>query len=288
VTRDIGKINCDSGEQFWIGEKLTSMGPGPTKTFVFRSNLPTCMTTNHRVLIATEGFAALGLITPDYVIPNHFVQIPDGAVDLAGGSTVYYTALPNDGVTAIDASGKRIPNVATNLAGQSVSLTAVNPPATIDIVEYRHAEWDHYFITGIQDEITKLDNGTFAGWARTGYGFKSYPLNAPGSNVVCRFFSTSFAPRSSHFYTPFALECANVQANPDWQFEGPVFNIPVPDLSGACPAGTLPVYRLYNNGQGAAPNHRYTTDLGVRAQMIARDWVPEGYGALAVVMCAPS
>jgi hypothetical protein len=106
--------------------------------------------------------------------------------------------------------------------------------------------------------------------------------------VVCRFFSTSFGERSSHFYTPFANECAIVKNSHDWQFEGEVFNIPVPDTNGACPAGTVPVYRLYNDGQGAAPNHRYTTDLAVRADMIAHGWIPEGYGPLAVMMCAPA
>jgi hypothetical protein len=161
------------------------------------------------------------------------------------------------------------------------------PPATADLVEYHHAEWDHYFITSIADEITKLDNGVFAGWARTGYRFKSYALGTAGSATVCRFFSTSFAPRSSHFYTPFAGECAIVKTNPDWSFEGDVFGIPVPTLAGVCQAGTVPVYRLYNNGQGAAPNHRYTTDLAVRQQMIQQGWVPEGYGDLGVIMCAP-
>ena len=78
-----------------------------------------------------------------------------------------------------------------------------------------------------------------------------------------------------------------MKTNTDWQFEGEVFAIPVPDASGACAAGAAPVYRLYNNGQGGAPNHRYTTDLGVRAQMIASGWIPEGYGPLGVIMCAP-
>jgi hypothetical protein len=64
--------------------------------------------------------------------------------------------------------------------------------------------------------------------------------------------------------------------------------VAVPDLiTGACPAGTQPVYRLYNNGMGAAPNHRYTTSLATRAAMLAQGWVPEGYGADAVIMCAP-
>src|SRR5262249_13669291 len=35
-------------------------------------------------------------------------------------------------------------------------------------IEYHHADFDHYFVTAIADEITKLDNGTFAGWTRTG------------------------------------------------------------------------------------------------------------------------
>ena len=78
-----------------------------------------------------------------------------------------------------------------------------------------------------------------------------------------------------------------MKTNPDWQFEGEVFNIPIPALDGTCPSGTLPVYRLYNNGQGAAPNHRYTTDPSVRAQMMLTGWMPEGYGNLGVMMCAP-
>src|SRR6187431_753626 len=47
-------------------------------------------------------------------------------------------------------------------------------PATADAIEYYHAVFDHYFITTIADEITKLDNGTFVGWARTGRQFKVY------------------------------------------------------------------------------------------------------------------
>jgi len=174
---------------------------------------------------------------------------------------------------------------------QTVAVTGTGtvtpPPATVQLIEYYHAAFDHYFITGIADEITKLDNGTFVGWVRTGLTFKGYPSGTAGTVVVCRFFSTSFDPKSSHFYTPFANECAIVKANPDWLFEGEVFNMAIPDINGVCQAGTIPIYRLYNNGQGAAPNHRYTRDLAVRAQMIAAGWIPEGYGPLGVIMCAP-
>jgi hypothetical protein len=161
------------------------------------------------------------------------------------------------------------------------------PPPTVVAVEYYHANFDHYFITAIADEITKLDNGTFVGWARTGRSFKVYPSAANGLNAVCRFFSTSFAPKSSHFYTPNAPECTVVKANADWQFEAEVFWVTYPAVDGSCPAGLVPVYRVYNNGQGAAPNHRYTTDLQVRSDMLGKGWIPEGAGDVGVIMCAP-
>jgi hypothetical protein len=49
----------------------------------------------------------------------------------------------------------------------------------------------------------------------------------------------------------------------------------------------MPVYRLYNNGMGGGPNHRYTASATIKAQMIALGWTPEGYGPDAVIMCAP-
>ncbi|MDQ6618624.1 MAG: c-type cytochrome [Pseudomonadota bacterium] len=159
-------------------------------------------------------------------------------------------------------------------------------PAKIAIVEYYHAGFDHYFMTGIAAEISNLDSGKTPGWVRTGKQFVAYASAGTGTFPVCRFFSTAFAPKSSHFYTPSASECATVKANLNWTFEGQVFDTLTPTGAGLCPSGTLPVYRLYNNGQGAAPNHRYTTDLAIRSQMIGKGWGPEGYGPLGVIMCS--
>jgi len=158
---------------------------------------------------------------------------------------------------------------------------------TVDVIEYYHADWDQYFISAIPDEIARLDDGSVLGWTRTGRQFKAYPLGASQGVTVCRFFSIAATPRSSHFYTPFPTECATVMANADWLLEGDVFRIDVPAANGTCASGTIPVYRVYNDGQGGAPNHRYTVDASVRAQMIAQGWIPEGYGPSGVIMCAP-
>ncbi|HVE48679.1 MAG TPA: hypothetical protein VNG69_03560 [Casimicrobiaceae bacterium] len=161
-------------------------------------------------------------------------------------------------------------------------------PSTTLAVEYFHTGFLHYFVTTFSEEIALLDAGRFGGWVRTGRTFKVYSTNNQGSlSGVCRFFSTSFAPKSSHFYTPFADECATVQANRNWQFEAIAFYVAGTAFNGACPAGTTPLYRLYNNGIGGAPNHRYTVDLGVRSQMIGFGWTPEGYGPLGAIACVP-
>jgi hypothetical protein len=133
VIYDRGMRDCDSGEALWAGQILRSSGGSrPDQTFVFPTNLPTCATSDQRILIASQAFAALGIVAPDYVIPNGFIPIPNGALNFAGVSSVAYTSLPNDGITAILAGGTRIRNLATNLAGRSASVAgtaafAINP-----------------------------------------------------------------------------------------------------------------------------------------------------------------
>ncbi len=169
----------------------------------------------------------------------------------------------------------------------AVRFNVTPAPQIATAVEYYHLAFDHFFVTTIADEITKLDNGTFAGWKRTGLQFDVYKAPTPGASAVCRFFSTAFAPKSSHFYTALASECAAVKANAAWTFEGEVFYVKTPAMDGTCEAATVPVYRLYNNGMGAAPNHRFTTDEALQAEMETKGWIPEGYG-VGVTMCVPA
>ena len=178
------------------------------------------------MLLATQGFAALGLVTADYVLPKQFLPIDGGNLNYAGVDAVTYASLPTDGVSAINRAGATIFNVATNFAGTSKSVSA--QPATV--VEYYNPSLDHFFVSDLEPDIDALDSGRIAGWVRTG-------------------------------------------------------NITADTTTGACPAGTIPVYRLWN--QRADSNHRYTADLAIKAQMLAKGYVAEGYGPDSVIMCAP-
>jgi len=153
--------------------------------------------------------------------------------------------------------------------------------------EYFHGGYGHYFVTAAPKEIAGLDSGAFSGWSRTGLSFDVLAVGEAASANVCRFWSgQTFAPKSSHFYTPFDWECAIARHDTAWSFEGEVFALKLPDSSGVCEAGTIPLYRLYNNGKGGAPNHRYTRSVAVRAEMIAQGWIAEGRG-IGVIGCVP-
>jgi len=184
------------------------------------------------------------------------------------------------------------------LTSFSLEVKNQNPewpgPATpvMPVTEYRHAQFDHYFITADEDEQVALDSGRFIGWdlsppnygsSASKYGF--YRENArPNLVPICRFFSASFAPKSSHFYTANAAECESVKANPDWTFEGVVGYVLG---NGFCDGSSAPLYRLYNNGIGGAPNHKYTTQDYERNYYLEGGWVPEGVLGCVPVLAEP-
>jgi hypothetical protein len=133
------EIQGDNGEHVWSGHTLTTQGAQGTRSFTFPSNLPSFATANKRVLVATQSFAALNLVTPNYTVPDGFLPLGNGTVNYAGVDQVIYPSLPNDGTSAINASGTLpgrvatmvIPNVATNFAGAQGSVTAGAPVAIV-------------------------------------------------------------------------------------------------------------------------------------------------------------
>jgi hypothetical protein len=214
-----------------------------------------------------------------------------------------YASWPN-GPGAFDASANGLLIGSTGPLGTSSGLPWVigirdlsiawsdgwsdTPKATA--VEFYDAGNDHYFMTPDAKEIDDLDSGVHAGWARTGYSFPVGTQNATVAEPVCRFYGLPSAGLDSHFYSANAGECQDVEtrfANA-WLLESmSVFAVDLPDtLSGECPPHTISVYRLWNGRKDS--NHRYTTNASVRQAMIARGYVPEGYGPQGVAMCAPA
>jgi hypothetical protein len=174
-----------------------------------------------------------------------------------------------------------------------LALAVAMPARAETVVEYYHAGLDHYFMTSLASEIAALDGGRFFGWGRTGFTFGGFAAPAPGTHPVCRFYIPP-ANGDSHFFSASPDECEAVRekmrTNPAYagyvEETSAEFYIALPDIStGACPGGTQPVYRVWN--QRVDSNHRYTADRATREAMIARGYRSEGYGALGVAMCTP-
>jgi hypothetical protein len=121
------EVSGFGGQNFLVGHSLQSGGPGGPKTFNFPSNLPSSNTAGKRALIGTAGFAALGIVSPDYVVPNGFLSLSGGSLNYAGVDSINYAALPTDGVNALYRNGSVAPNLATNFDGASASVTAPAP-----------------------------------------------------------------------------------------------------------------------------------------------------------------
>lgn len=124
------EVTGTDGESFWQGNLLTTTGAASgMQQFQFPSNLPSQSTASRSVLIATSGFAALGLVAPDYTVPDHFLPTAGGTLNYASGvDQITLPALPSDGATAIDRNGTRVPATPKNFAGATATLTAAPPP----------------------------------------------------------------------------------------------------------------------------------------------------------------
>jgi hypothetical protein len=124
-----------SGEQFISGHTITSSQGATTHSYTFPTDLPGetattsggyygTSTSYKSFLIGTQGFAALGLVTPDYIVPNGFLFTANGRVNYAeGADTLSYASLPTDGSRALNRGGTTSVNSPMNFAGQSGTVT---------------------------------------------------------------------------------------------------------------------------------------------------------------------
>jgi len=221
--------------------------------------------------------------------------LPNGQPDPAFAAGGVYTnaavapqfvngiALDPDGKIAFLSTGVAADNQQNGILGRLIGTEITTP-----VVEFYNGALNHYFITADPAEATAIDNGAAGpGWVRTGQTFRS-----GGPNRVCRFYgSPDTDPQTGlrrgpngHFYTIDAAECAQVKQDAGWKFESYDFNGWTKTANGACPAGTTPVRRAYNNRYAQNDsNHRYAASDAIYKQMLMQGWTGEG-----IVFCAAS
>ena len=235
-------------------------------------------------------------------------NIPTAPAGAEGDYAAALSYLHPQSFKVLDSSGAQIQGFTmTTTAGgnipEFVAPFVASDRETVALEFYNKGQ-DHYFVSSVPAEIRDLDTGVHPGWARTGQSFNVFATAATAAqdrlakaastdSPVCRFY---IPPQhgDSHFFSASPAECASVlqhsATDPNYSgfvYEAPdAFYISLPDLTtGACPANTHPVYRLWN--QRADSNHRYTDVPAIKAQMIAKGYVAEGYGPDQVIMCAP-
>jgi hypothetical protein len=272
-----------SGSVFGLTLAVTSR-TGVVRQFTFpsypsQSNSPLCIATHSAWPIL------------DFIVPDQFLPTDGGTISLVGVDSWTFGPLPTDGHSSLQRSS----GVSGTALMQCSHFAAVLNVPIDPVIEYYNATLDHYFISASQPDLDALDSGRSAGWQRTGSSFPAWitrnvgPLGGfvvpAGLRDVCRIY---IPPNKgdSHFFSASAGECAaSLAQHPDFVLEtNAAFLATLPDpVTGACPSGQVPVYRLWNNRVDS--NHRYTTSLTVRAEMISRGYIAEGYGPNAVALC---
>jgi serine protease len=175
----------------------------------------------------------------------------------------------------------------------TISSTDSAPAGTMPVIEYYRSDLDHYFMTADPAEINYFDTVLASVYQRTGEVFYAWtdPSLAPPEillQAVCRF--TSPLPLiNSYIFTASDSDCQFMSNNYPgvWYLETTsAFYVQLSDGNGACPTGSLPIYRFFNNRNDA--NMRHTRDLTVRRQMLNKKWAPSGFGPNGVAFCTPA
>lgn len=163
----------------------------------------------------------------------------------------------------------------------SICFAAGPDPREVTITEYFNVDLNHYFLSSSDEENAVIDTGGAGpGWTRTGETFKTLE-SGPFCREIPPVFRFYTYGANSHFFTADPLECGSLRrSDPGWIYEGAAFGAEMP-VDGACPAGTTPLYRLYNNRwMYNDSNHRFVSRQDLRDKMVAKGWIDEG-----VAMC---
>ncbi len=204
-------VALSSGQEFIAGHAVTVSQQGSTPhIFTFPKDLPSdtgtstgcgyygCTGTNYKsMLLATQGFANLGIVTPDYIIPNGFLFTNGGSIDWGGGyDTFPYTTIPMDGANALFRAGNVAFNAPQNFLGTMGQIAPTyqglwwNSPANSE--------------SGWGINVTQQGNTLFATWFTydtdgTGLWVVMPNLALTGNNTYSGQMFTTSGPRFDQF-----------------------------------------------------------------------------------------
>lgn len=206
----------------------------------------------------------------------------------------YVLSSVNGGVIA-DGTGGVFVCGALDCAGPAFGKQTTTGTNFARVTEFHNTTLNHYFITADESEKNSIrSGGAGAGWVETGQNFWAWtPAVMQESAFVCRFYGDPVKGPNSHFYSASTDECrfllglqiTTPATKPRWNSEGYEFKVSLPDVSGHCGNGLLPVYRAYNDGfaHGVDSNHRYVLDRSLLVPLLANGWKDEG-----IAFCVPA
>ena len=120
------------GQQFMTGHMLSVTAGGVTREFTFPRDLPGD-TSGRRMLIGTASFAALGVVQPDYTVPDGFFFVQGGTINFANADFWSHGALPGDGSLSLQRNGSTAVNSPQNFAGQTGIVSPQSTPADFNV-----------------------------------------------------------------------------------------------------------------------------------------------------------
>ena len=313
---ELEEVSGKDGQDRFAGLELTVTNRfGISKTFVFPSDLPSAGTANKHVTIGPQAMGGYAPPRMDFILPQEFLPTDGGTIDFAGIDRWSFDAIPTDG-GVLRRSGEVGPSTVQTFAGEvadccgPVFIFAYRLVrhgiefTSISVVEYYNASLGHYFISGSQPDIdaprigAHSEVGRFpwdptetisprrarqSAMVRRGRTAK-FPIQ---SQPVCRY----FIPPGSHFLSASVDECNRTgQQHPEFVLETPAaFYIVLPDLAtGECPRdiGYGPIFVHVFPPCIACGTTAPTPTIDtrrrplVRAEMIDKGWISEGYGPI--------
>jgi len=170
-------VALSGGQEFVSGHTIQVTQGGVTHTYTFTRDLPSDTATGtgcggvygctgatyKNLLIATQAFANLNVVQPDFIVPDGFLFVNGGgSINWGGGFDIFnYTTIPMDGTSALFRAGNVAFNAPQNFAGQTGSIQASSAPFNVQGLWWRSPAGSE---SGWGVNITHQANTLFATW----------------------------------------------------------------------------------------------------------------------------